>query len=88
MEESLKRGEAFEELVRTKGWEYIQGHFQARVQQFVTSLLIEGKKDIKEFENERRELIGLRRVIGMVGNDIKTLEDSRDAKKDKGVSKK
>ena len=89
LEDSLARGESFEELIRTKGWEYVKAYYQAKVQQFATSLLIEEKKSISEFENERRELIGLRKLIGLIENDIKILRDSiEDANKAKGSTKK
>ena len=75
LEETLSRGQAFEETVRTKGWEYIKKYYQAKIQNFASSLLIEDKTAISEFEDERRELIGLRKLLGMVENDIKILND-------------
>jgi hypothetical protein len=87
--ESLSRGEAFEETVRTKGWEYIKSYFQTKFQLFATSLLIEDKKGIEEFEKERRELIGIRKLFGLVDGDIKTLEDKlENDKKTRPVTKK
>jgi hypothetical protein len=80
LEDSLSRGQAFEETIRTKGWELIQKYYQAKIQQFASSLLIEGSKPISDFESERRELIGLRKLLGMVDNDIKTLHDEHDKK--------
>lgn len=73
MEESLSRGQAFEELIRTKGWEYIKKYYQTKIQFFASSLLVEDSKPIAEFEDERRELIGLRKLLGMVENDIEIL---------------
>ena len=75
LEESLSRGQAFEETVRTKGWEYIKKYYQAKIQNFASSLLVEDTSPIAEFEDERRELIGLRKLLGMVENDIKILND-------------
>ena len=92
MAESKGRGQAFEETVRTKGWEYIKAYYLNKVQQFANSLLMEDKKEVVEFEAERRELIGLRKLIGFIENDIKVLRDSiekeKDAKKAKGAAKK
>lgn len=78
MEDSLSRGQAFEETIRTKGWEYIRKYYQAKVQQFASALLIEGDKGIAEFEAERRELIGLRKLLGMVENDIEILHKQNE----------
>lgn len=75
MEASLERGQAFEELIRTKGWGFVKAWYQAKIQQFASSLLIEGNKNIEEFEKERRELMGIRALLGWIENDIKTLED-------------
>jgi hypothetical protein len=89
LEESLSRGQAFEELIRTKGWEYIKAYYQAKIQNFATSLLIKGDKKIEEFEGERQELIGLRKIFGFVDNDLKTLKDKIENDKKTGtVTKK
>jgi hypothetical protein len=88
LEGSLSRGQAFEELTRTKGWEYIKSWYQAKVQYFATSLLIESKP-IAEFEAERRELMGIRNLLGFIENDIKTLRDKiENDKKAKSVTSK
>jgi hypothetical protein len=75
LEESLAQGQAFEELIRTTGWEYIKKYYQTKIQQFATSLLIEGNKSIVEFENARRELIGIRNLMGMVESALQILHD-------------
>jgi len=41
-------------------------------------LLLEDKKPIIEFENERRELIGLRRLMGIIDNDLKILQKENE----------
>jgi hypothetical protein len=85
LEESLSRGLAFEELIRTKGWEYVKAWYQKKIQALATGLLLEDKKKIEEFENDRRELIGIRRLLGLIDNDIQILkkheEDKRPTKK-------
>lgn len=71
----MERGEAFEELIRTRGWGYIKAWYQNRIQQLASALLLDDKKDISTFENDRRELIGLRKIIGMIDNDIQVLHE-------------
>jgi hypothetical protein len=71
----LERGEAFEELIRTRGWGFIKAWYQNKIQRLASSLLLDEKEDIEKFENERRELIGLRKIIGMIDNDIQVLHD-------------
>jgi hypothetical protein len=81
LEDSLKRGLAFEALIRSEGWEYIKAWYQNKIQHFATSLLTSDSKGIAEFENERRELIGLRRLMGLIDNDLKVLHDNEEKEK-------
>ncbi len=74
-QEILERGEAFEELIRTRGWGFIKAWYQNKVQLFASGLLLKDKEAIGMFEDERRELIGLRKIMGMIDNDIQVLHD-------------
>lgn len=78
LEDSLKRGQAFEGLIRSEGWEFVKAWYQNMIQHFATSLLLSDKKKIEEFEDERRELIGLRKMFGRIDNDLKTLHDHEE----------
>jgi hypothetical protein len=73
---SLERAWAFEELIRTKGWGFVKSFYQVKIQSFANSLLM-SDKPIEEFANERHELIGIRKLLGWIDNDLKTLEDDR-----------
>jgi hypothetical protein len=77
----LERGEAFEELIRTRGWSFIKAWYQNKIQRFATSLLLSDKEAIETFEEERRELIGLRKIMGMIDSDIQVLHDKIDKEK-------
>lgn len=81
MKASLERGSAFEVLIRTKGWDYIKLWYQGKVQVLASALLLQEEKSIDEFEPERRELIGLRKLLGMVDGDIKALNDYNEKAK-------
>ena len=81
--QALERGVAFQELIRSRGWKFIRMYFENRVQAFATHLLIEDKP-IADYEQERQELKGIRKLLGLIDNDIKTLEDEH--KKDTGVA--
>jgi hypothetical protein len=85
LQEAFQRGSAYQELVRTKGWEFVKKYYQIKVQQFASGLLVQESKPISEFEGVRRELIGLRKLLGSIDGDIKTLED--DQQKNKAVAK-
>lgn len=75
LEESLKRAVAFESMIKSEGWEYVKRWYQNKIQHFASALLIQDKKEFSEFESERRELIGIRKLMGIIDNDLKTLHD-------------
>ena len=77
----MDRGQSFELLIRTKGWKYIKDFYQAKIQQFATSLLTSENKKIEEFESDRRELIGLRKLLGMIENDIEIARKQNEKSK-------
>lgn len=81
--QSLERGVAFQELERSKGWTFVKLYFEERVRNLSTRLLVEDKPII-EYEKERMELVGLRKLFSFIANDIKTLEDAN--KKDTGTA--
>ena len=84
-QDALKRGVAFQSLIRSDGWKFIKLYFENRVQAFATHLLVEDKP-ISEYEGERQELKGIRKLLGIIDTDIKTLEDEH--KKDIGSAEK
>jgi hypothetical protein len=86
-QEILERGEAFEELIRTRGWGFIKAWYQNKIQHFATSLLLQDKEAIATFENERRELIGLRKIMGMIDNDIQVLHDKIEKDKNEKIKR-
>lgn len=72
--DSLIRGEAFNQMVRSDGWKFVKKYFETKLQTLATRLLIEDKK-IEDYEAERQKLIGLRELFGFIDNDIKILDD-------------
>lgn len=57
--------------------------YQNKIQHFATSLLVSDQKPISEFENERRELIGLRKLMGIIDNDLTILHKHEEDEKSK-----
>lgn len=74
LEEALARAGAFEETVRTKGWEYIKSFYANNLQMFASDLILSEDKPIQEFEAKRRELIGVRKLMTLIDSDLQTLE--------------
>jgi len=80
LQDSLVRGSAFEGLIRTEGWKFVQAYYQAKVQAFASQLLV-SDKDILEFEAQRRELKGLRNLLSFIENDLKVLHSHEETKR-------
>ncbi len=77
LNEVMERAGAFEAMVTTKGWEYIQAYYQNKVQGLASSILLQDSKPMEDFENERRELIGLKKLLNFIDNDLTTLANER-----------
>ncbi len=73
-DDTLKRAGAFEEMIRTEGWKYIQKFYEARVQSLANGMLLLDQP-IEKFESERRSIMGMRELIMQVENDLNTLAD-------------
>lgn len=67
-------------MIRSNGWSFVKQYYQTKIQKFASDLLLQDGKQISEFESERRELIGLRKLLGMIDSDIKTVEHDRQNK--------
>ena len=78
LQQLLSQGEALEVVIREKGWEYILQYFQTRLQTFTNDMMMNEKKPTIEFEKERSELIGVRKLLGWVNSCIKAVEDDRE----------
>lgn len=82
-QEAINRGNAFEAMIRSEGWGFVKAWYTNKIQMFANSLLLSDKKPIEEFEAERYELIGLRKLMGLIDNDLKILKDSQEDEKAK-----
>lgn len=74
--ETLEQAVAFEELVRTKGWDFVKAYYQTKVQGLATMILT-SDKPMEEFESERQQVIGLRNLIGFIDDALNFLNDER-----------
>lgn len=77
----LERAGAYEEMTRTKGWEWVLANFKTRVQVFTTNVLT-SDQPIEKFEKERQQIIGIKAVIGDVQSDLEALERHRKERDD------
>lgn len=82
LNETLERAGAFEELIRTKGFEWLQAYYQTRIQAFTSNVLL-SDQTIAEFENERQRLIGMGELFNAVKNDLDELDRYRKEQDEK-----
>ena len=72
---ALMQGEAFDEMTRSRGWQMLQQEYANRIQKFVNGLLTADDIEIVKFEAERRELMGIRKMLGYVETRLQTYRD-------------
>lgn len=80
LDEALKRAGAFEEMVKTKGWELATAFYQNKVKNLMNELVNSPEKPIGEFEALRQEVIGLKKLFQSIEGDLATLQKFREDK--------
>jgi len=85
LDQSLEHGVAFEEMIRSKGWEFVLQYITSRVQG-LTSEMLTSDAPIEQFESSRLKVAGMRELLTFVESQIKVLEDSRSNAKQQEVS--
>lgn len=83
VQEQLERAGAFEELIRTKGWDFILARYKNELAGFVNEL-ITSEEPIGAFEAKRQRLKGLKVIIGEVDNDLRVLAEYRKNENNSG----
>lgn len=73
-QEQLERGQAFIELMASKAFEHMKAYYQSRLQRLTNELILSDDKSIAEFEAQRREVIGLRKLFAQIQNDVDALK--------------
>lgn len=79
-EETLVRASAFALLAHNEGFKYIKAYYENKLQSFVTSMFTQENKAIGEFEAERREIMGLKKMFGEIDWALTELEREKNAK--------
>lgn len=77
LDDQLKRATAFEEMVHTKGWEYILVNFKILVAGFTTELLTQSDMDAAVFDKKRQQIVGVRNLLAQIDSDLAFLEEFR-----------
>jgi hypothetical protein len=77
LDEALKEADRYEILSSQEGWQSLLVFFETKVKGFVNEMLTNDTKKIEEFEAERRELAGMRKMIGKVSESVAFLNEYR-----------
>lgn len=76
-QETLDRAVKFESLTSTPGWELILSYVENQYRTFTNKAVLNGYKDISEFEKDRGIVLGLRGLIGSIQSDLEVLRNER-----------
>lgn len=77
LNDTMQRGVAFEELMTTKGWEFLKAYYENKVRVF-------GNKSVNGFDNwdtyqvERGKVQGLREMFSEITSTLETLRKERE----------
>ena len=71
LRETLERGVAFEEMITSRGWQYLMAYYQNQIASFMNDMM---KSDIPlaELEERRRELMGIKKLMAQVDSAVRT----------------
>jgi hypothetical protein len=72
------KGIAFKGMVHDDGWKHIKYYYEEKIKIFATRMLT-GDQSIEEFERERWELQGIRKLFAFVDSCISELENGSKA---------
>lgn len=75
--EEMVRGIAFEGLMHHEGFAFVKAYYENKLKAFVNDMFNQEKKPISEFENERHELMGLKKLFGEIDWAVNQLENDR-----------
>lgn len=78
LNETLGRAVEFEQITHMPAWKRIQDYYSNKVQQFTNDVIL-SDKPMESFRDERSEIKGLRGLLNSINNDLKELENERQA---------
>ena len=86
LDEALERGTAFNELTHHRGWALVSTYIQNRIQTFATRAIKDGFKSMEEYQLERGEVNGLRKLLAEVNSSVELLKAQNNGQKDTGTT--
>lgn len=76
-EEMLERAAAFQLLTTSPGFAYLKAYYENKIKAFVNDLFNQEGKSITDFEGDRREIIGMKKMFGEIDWALLELEKER-----------
>lgn len=77
LKESMQKGVAYEEMVRSKGWEMVKAYIEGQIRSFANEAIVTGFKNMDDYSFKRGIVTGMRQVLGEIQSSLKVLEDER-----------
>lgn len=77
-QEMLERASALQQLQHADGFKYLKAYYENKIKSFVSDMFNQEGKAIAEFEAERREIMGLKRMFGEIDWALTELEKERE----------
>lgn len=77
LQAQMIQGQAFDEMIRSQGWEYAKAWYQEQMKDFINSLMA-GDRPIAEFETSRQQLIGFKSFLSYIDDAINALKTERE----------
>lgn len=81
-QDRLERAGVWYELMRTPAWNLLKQYHAIQIQSFANDILLKND-DIKDYERERFELAGVRKLFAMIEEEVEYLKNESN-KKDSG----
>lgn len=79
LQETLRRGETFEVMVHSDSWAYVKAYIESSIKAFANKAIKDGFKDYNEYQLERGKVLGLSGLLSNIDNDLRILNEQRQA---------
>lgn len=73
--ERMERGQAFEEMIRSKGWEIVQAYILNSTRDFANKVILSGFSSIEELNFERGKIVGMKQILTEIEASLKAFRN-------------
>lgn len=77
LNEKLEHAGMIEQMVLTKGWEFVRIFIETKIKEFSSDSINKGYKDMSEYNFFRGQVYGLLQIVGLIDDHINELYEYR-----------